>query len=351
LFLAFFLLFTFPLVVLAQENANHDCPGSNPPNCKEVDETAVIDIAPLWGEVGCPMFISYKYRICFSNNKYTFEIIKNPLEEYVVPDPDCSAIFYGLVKNDFIISTLADIYISEQLLDITAKKIANSYSQSAIDKYSCKSGNSYLAGTYYYGFCSQTWWGVKFETVNGEHKAKKFIKYSGAFCGSECCFRYQEFCFLPGSTPSNPILQSSKPIIASNWGAGTIACDQPFGTAPIIPGVVWYKHDNCASACDIGVGKIEKPTHSIVEQFSKEELKKESLVDIFYQNKSITVNFMQPFSGEISIFDLNGKKIVSKAVVNSNGEHLFDASNFENGLYIVYLRNSKQSIVKKIFCD
>jgi hypothetical protein len=63
-------------------------------------------------------------------------------------------------------SVLFDIFLSKALLENTAQVLANDFDQDKMDLLNCQTGNIELAGTYYYGFCAQKWWGTKVESAD-----------------------------------------------------------------------------------------------------------------------------------------------------------------------------------------
>ncbi len=209
-----------------------------------------------------------------------------------------------------------------------------------------------MAGTYYYGFCAQKWWGIKQVAVDKKGLTTyKFVEYNVA-CGANCCFRYQEFCLDPSSVPGTTVVNiNSNPVISSNL-PGT-SCQQPTNGVPNVPGVKWLSHTDCISVCEEGVGKVIKSNQN---QYTTKRILKnmsidnndEIIADIISENQSFVINFKSDFTGNISIFDLSGKQITSENFVQAKGRHLIDGLNLVNGMYIVRFETNDKTFVKKV---
>lgn len=349
----FFLFFT-PFVAIAQDDTsvNHDCPGATTGNCKEFDDIVKIDIGEIWGEPGtCYMYYPYKYKICFGNNTYTFEVIKSPMEEYLFDDLDCQNIF-NLISNDNLINSLiVDHVLASAALENTAFTIANTFTQSLLDKSQCDKGGFFISGTYFYGPCAASCRGARL--TGNPKKPIAIVTYRNIVCGANCCFETAQFCVKAGSKVGDVKLESKYLGIQSTT-KGNLCTQKAGDHCPEIPGIKWFNNGisgTCYSACDLDLPKV-KSNSFVPIKIKKEnlEINEEQIkVNISQQDKIFIFDFKTTYSGKVFLLDTNGRNVYSNSLSNLQGEFSIDASNLPTGIYFVYLQNENSSVNKKIF--
>ena len=336
----------------AQEaSVNHDCPGPTKGNCKEFTETVTVDVGVLWNEPEtCFIDYEYKYKICFDDNTYTFQVIKSDLETYLMSSDQCAEKFLNFTHQNLINSIKADILLADAALSNTAQTIANTFTQSLLNKYECDNGTFFLTGTYYYGPCAATC--VGFKATENPKKPIAVVKYKNIVCGANCCFATAQFCIGANSKVGDVNLEGEF-LGFQSATTGTFCTQTASNKCPDIPGVLWYKNGiaKCYSACDLDLGKTKSNYHPD-KKIKKENfnINEEAIkVNISQQEKTFVFDFKTQYSGRIFLLDTNGRNVYSNLLSNIQGEFLIDASNLPSGIYFVYLQNENTSVNKKIF--
>jgi hypothetical protein len=107
------------------------------------------------------------------------------------------------------------------------------------------------------------------------------------------------------------------------------------------------------SACELGVGKaaMNDPVYTVKQASKKTSINNNSnniAADVTSENQSFMINFREEFTGNVSIFDLSGKRISSVNFAQAKGGRLIDGLNLASGLYLVHFETNDKTEIKKV---
>ncbi len=235
------------------------------------------------------------------------------------------------VKLDAYIRKL-NIAIADQCLSDIVSLIYNGAADPV--EYYCGQNDGKLVGAdFYFGNCVTTCFGKK---ANGSGI------YRQTKCdGDICCSLSREYCLDPKT--NKPILLSS--VINQSGGS----CGKPTTEkCPQIEGVKWIGIKPCSALCEAPKSSKEANSDSddyapiVPLRFNINADNEVFTAKIFPNPASNYLNicFQKNFSGRVSIYSIDGKSLLSKALKDANTT-FFDLSSLAKGNYLINCTDSQ----------
>lgn len=212
----------------------------------------------------------------------------------------------------------------------------------------CFGGKPTVSAEFYQGSCQSICVGVK----KGKKKGKDVVIRKGT-CGTQCCKMTTYYCVDETSTPGNVTLHVLGTKFESDGSDD--ACQNPSTPGGIdyecergITGethVEWLYNITCTPMCTEDVKKVV--LNNYPSTYIKKGIGLQSLNVKIYPNPAseiLGITFNAAFEGEVSLFNIEGKKIESREI-NKKHDIEFNVSNLLSGMYFVHFKDKMGNLI------
>jgi hypothetical protein len=341
-FLFVFFLLGFVNVGFGQQA---DCPALVN-GCDEIERFAFFDIGTFIGSPSCQVRFSYKERLCINGQIEVYGVETDP-SKWQWSSKACLDAYNNHVKSVATQgNTAINNFILKQEIALTDAGLRFSLRIFFDENPHLVCPQSSIVGKSFYKTCSVScmhWVEKLLVPIEGPATSTAFfLEIKTIPCGTTCCTAEQRFCKNAATGLSEPI---SPKTFTSNNIAG---CDKNTPVKGCEPKWGYFGKTSCIIACDfvpkgLANGKVEEDDIASID-ITDNTIKASILNNS--TTKTIVVNFMNDFTGIVTLYDINGRQIFN-ADVNTNNGGLFyiETGGFSQGMYLLNLQNSNNNIV------